>query len=209
MIAGTNISRQLKRGFTLMELLLVLMIMGVILGFMIPRMEPTPGLRLDAEYQQIDALAQVVRTKAVASGVPGRIAFVTSCDDTEFDHSSIFSLEPFEDENVTKWRVASRPKFLDNGVFFDPASSSGLPETSFTWNDKTLNALVVEFLPNGLCSQEGAQLMLAIGYRNDSSIDLNQNEGYHFELLFTRLGKVVPASTRSSHEEKRKRIYHH
>jgi prepilin-type N-terminal cleavage/methylation domain-containing protein len=62
-----------RHGFTLIEILAVVLIIGLTFGFFLPNLDATRGRRLEERARELAGLVQVARERAVVTSAPHRI----------------------------------------------------------------------------------------------------------------------------------------
>ena len=65
------------RGFTLFEVLIILVLIGIMLGVIAPRLDRDVGVSARHEGARLVALLQAARTQAIVTGRPYRVDFTT------------------------------------------------------------------------------------------------------------------------------------
>lgn len=135
-------SRRRTRGFTLVELILVMVLLTIVASFVAPRMSSFfRGRALSAEAQRLLSLTHYAQSRAVAEGVPvllwldpRRSAYgleVQGAHATGVDHDIAYETDP----GVT----LQLPAVADAPISEDDDERLGLPE----------NVAVIRFTPDG------------------------------------------------------------
>ena len=62
-----------RHGFTLIEILAVVLIIGLTFGFFLPNLDATRGRRLEARARELAGLLQVARERAIVTAAPHRV----------------------------------------------------------------------------------------------------------------------------------------
>lgn len=156
-------------GFTLLEVLLVLAILGGIIGFGLPRMR-SPQTNVRAVARQLSALAREVRNEARMKRMTYRIVFRMgeSKDDYWVENAAGSYIIPSQStlEKIQSMDEKERPtspfnrvdkfgkkeKALPNGLYF------GSIETHSTPQPITKGVAYVYFTPEGLTEQSVVQI---------------------------------------------------
>jgi prepilin-type N-terminal cleavage/methylation domain-containing protein len=108
-----------RRGFTLIEILAVVLIIGLTFGFFLPNLDATRVRRLETRAREVAALVQVTRERAIVTGAPHRLVL-----DLE---SGAMRMEWFVDEDralraagAEEWELEREP--ADDGRSRQPVS---------------------------------------------------------------------------------------
>lgn len=121
------------RGFTLMELLIVLAVMGVMMGMIGFSLSGGGGAALQASQRQLLGLVQQTRAKAALYGRPARL--IVSNDEENEDKFYRYMEIIVQDVNETdQWVIQGEGKYLEDGVYLLPQDDSmvGTPDN---WSD--------------------------------------------------------------------------
>jgi prepilin-type N-terminal cleavage/methylation domain-containing protein len=73
--AATDAARLGERGFTLLEITLVIVILGVMLGVIVPRLRDPGQAELTAQARRLVMTFRLIRSEAVLHGTPFRLNF--------------------------------------------------------------------------------------------------------------------------------------
>jgi prepilin-type N-terminal cleavage/methylation domain-containing protein len=111
--------RQLRRGFTIIEIITVLVVIGVILAAVVPRMHVTPEREVRSQAYQLVNDLELARTKAISSKSQTRMVFdVTSETYTGFiddDHDGIIMESPAEQDSLRGFGTRTLPSTVQFG----------------------------------------------------------------------------------------------
>tara|TARA_B100000212_G_scaffold297043_1_gene240659 strand:+ start:1167 stop:1892 length:726 start_codon:yes stop_codon:yes gene_type:complete len=122
-----------KRGFTLMELLIVLAVMGVMMGMIGFSLSGGGGAALQASQRQLLGLVQQTRAKAALYGRPARL--IVSNDEENEDKFYRYMEIIVQDVNETdQWVVQGEGKYLEDGIYLLPQDDSNV-DTPENWSD--------------------------------------------------------------------------
>ena len=123
-----------RMGFTLMELLIVLAVVGVMMGMIGFSLSGGGGAALQASQRQLLGLVQQVRAKAVLFGRPARL--IVSNDENDLDRFYRYLEIVVQDTNETgKWLIQGDGKFLEDGVFLVPSKDYSQIKVPDDWSE--------------------------------------------------------------------------
>ncbi|MEC8779324.1 MAG: prepilin-type N-terminal cleavage/methylation domain-containing protein [Verrucomicrobiota bacterium] len=122
-----------RRGFTLMELMIVLAVMGVMMGMIGFSLSGGGGAALQASQRQLLGLVQQTRAKAALYGRPARLIVSNDEQDEEKFYRCLEIV--VQDANETnQWVVQGEEKYLEDGVYLLPYDDSKVA-TPDDWSD--------------------------------------------------------------------------
>ena len=125
-----------RMGFTLMELLIVLAVMGVMMGMIGFSLSGGGGAALQASQRQLLGLVQQARAKAVLYGRPARLIVSVSEDEKDLDRFYRYLEIVVQDTNETgKWLIQGDGKFLEDGVFLVPSEDYSKIKVPDDWSE--------------------------------------------------------------------------
>ncbi len=114
-------------GFTLMELLIVVVIMAVMAGLMVPAVRGLVGVQ--GKRGGMNTLASVLeqaRLTAMQNGVPAYVGFPFGAPDPELAHSSVIVLRKEKEGEAPGLKPVSRWMRMPRGIYIE---SENLSET--------------------------------------------------------------------------------
>ena len=155
-----------RRGFTLVEMIFVLAMMGILFAITIPRIKVSPNKKVRLSAQQLVRDLEVARTRALASKKSARIVFDLTnhsymgyLDD---DRDGAFALTDLESQ-----ALGARGKIvLPASIKFGRGSASALPGDPGT-GAITLAANTVEFGARGVTVPFGARGTIYLVHANN------------------------------------------
>ncbi|MEJ2236771.1 MAG: type II secretion system protein [Gemmatimonadales bacterium] len=155
-----------RRGFTLIEMLFVLAMMGILFAITIPRMRVTPGRKVRMAAQQLVRDLEVARTRSLATKKNARIVFDAGSNSytgyLDDDRDGAFVLTAAESGALGARGTVTLPSDLTYGR----GSASALPGESAA-GAITLSGSTVEFSARGVTVPFGARGTIYLVHRND------------------------------------------
>ena len=113
----------LNKGFTLLELLVVLAVMGVMMGLVGFSLAGGGGNELGAAQRELLGIIHKARTQAALSGQEVRLIVNNDPEDKEKYHRFLEIV--YQDANESaSWNVAGTGKYLTDGVYLVPSSEN-------------------------------------------------------------------------------------
>lgn len=129
--------KRYKRGFTLLELLVVLAVMGVMMGLIGFSLLGGGGNELGAAQRELLGLVQKARSQAALSGRETRLLVCNDPEDEQKFHRYVEIVS--QDSNDSSiWSVVSEGSYLTDRVYFVPS-------------DETLSLLAEEWRRDAFC----------------------------------------------------------
>jgi prepilin-type N-terminal cleavage/methylation domain-containing protein len=125
-----------KRAFTLLELLVVMAVMGLMMGFIGFTLLGGGGEELGSAQREVLGLVQQARTRAALSGAETRLIVSAEENDLERFHRYVELVvkDTCATTNESKWLVMGEGMILPDGVFFVPEDDS-FCEVSDEWKE--------------------------------------------------------------------------
>ena len=112
-----------KQGFTLLELLVVLAVMGIMMGLIGFSLLGGGGNELGAAQRELLGLVQKARSQAALTGKETRLLVSNDSSDEEKYHRYLEIVT--EDTNGSgAWEVAGEGQFLTDGIYLVPSDES-------------------------------------------------------------------------------------
>lgn len=112
-----------KRGFTLLELLIVLAIMGVMMGIVSFGLMGGGGAELGAAQRELLGLINNARTQAALNGRDTRLIVNDDGSDLEKFHRYV-EIVTRDANSSEEWLVQGEGRFLPEGIYFVPTDDS-------------------------------------------------------------------------------------
>ncbi len=155
-----------RRGFTLIEMIFVLAMMGILFAITIPRIRVSPIKKVRLAAQQLTQDLEVARTRAMATKKNARIVFAVGGNSytgyLDDDRDGTFGLTQAESRALgARGRVE-----LPRGVQFGIGSATALPSDPGA-PPITLAANTVEFGPRGVTVPFGSRGTIYLVHAND------------------------------------------
>jgi len=125
-----------RRAFTLLELLVVMAVMGLMMGFIGFTLLGGGGEELGSAQREVLGLVQQARTRAALSGAETRLIINAMEDDLENYHRYVELVvkDTCATTNESSWLVMGEGTILPDGVFFVPEDDS-FCEVSEEWRE--------------------------------------------------------------------------
>lgn len=120
------------RGFTLMELMIVLAVMGVMMGMIGFSLSGGGGAALQASQRQLLGLVQQTRAKAALYGRPARL--IVSIEEEEEKFYRYMEIIVQDANKSSQWVVQGEGKYLEDGVYLLPLDDSKVATTD-NWSE--------------------------------------------------------------------------
>ncbi|NIR45509.1 MAG: prepilin-type N-terminal cleavage/methylation domain-containing protein [Gemmatimonadetes bacterium] len=170
-----------RRGFSLIEMVVVLVLLGVVAGFAIPRaLKKSPRSQVDTAARALARDLELVRMRAIAAKRIVRMTFVqaengyTAFLDVSEDRSGVITGSR---EEVTASRLLSRGKVngvpgveLPNGVVFGAGAATSGPEGLPADGAVTLEGDRVEFDAGGMVRPAGTGGAIYLVHEGDPKV---------------------------------------
>ncbi|MEO8031138.1 MAG: GspH/FimT family pseudopilin [Gemmatimonadota bacterium] len=155
-----------SRGFTLIEMVVVIAMMGILLAIAIPRLAKTAKTRVGQSAQQLAQDLELARTRALTTRSAVRVTFdavaKTYRPYLDFNRDSVFAQSQAENDSARAFSFRT----LQTGVSF--ARAGGIPDLPILPGAGaiTLTSSRVDFDSRGLTTPFGSKGVI---YLNESS----------------------------------------
>ena len=177
-IKGDGLRR--SRGFTLLELILVLVIMGFLTSLVAPAITSLAGLKLKTAARKVAAGLRYARSQAVTSGCDYQVVFdfekremmVERLEEEVFYKEG--EREESEDPGVrgeSRFEGKVRPSTMERQKTFTLPKEVMLSKVVVEDEEITEDEAIINFYPNGSCS--GGEVFLADEREREYRIDLD------------------------------------
>ena len=158
-----------SRGFTLMELLVVLAVMGVMMGLVGFSLLGGGGNELGAAQRELLGLVQKARAQAALSGQETRLIVANNPEEEEKYNRYVEIIS--EDANESdSWVVAGEGKYLTDRVYLVPSSENscviaeGWRSDAFSiWSNKDDESFELETAFKGKRKEIGRRVLQLLG----------------------------------------------
>ncbi len=165
--AAMNGRHEASRGFTLIETVLVLMIVGIVLGIAGPKMRVSPTRKVRMTAIQLQRDLELTRTRALSTKRMARMAFDTGEKSYEgfLDHD--------RDGDITEKKVESEAlhafgrRELPKNVNFGLGTPGRIPEDTTGGGPITFEDELVEFNARGVTVPFGQRGVIYLVHRDD------------------------------------------
>ncbi len=162
-----NGRHEASRGFTLIETVLVLMIVGIVLGIAGPKMRVSPTRKVRMTAIQLQRDLELTRTRALSTKRMARMAFDTGEKSYEgfLDHD--------RDGDITEKKVESEAlhafgrRELPKNVNFGLGTPGRIPEDTTGGGPITFEDELVEFNARGVTVPFGQRGVIYLVHRDD------------------------------------------
>lgn len=165
-----------KQGFTLMELLVVLAVMGVMMGLIGFSLLGGGGNELGAAQRELLGLVQKARAQAALTGKETRLIIWNDPEDEEKYHRYV-EIVTEDSNNSDNWLVAGEGAFLTDGIYFVPSEESysiqadGWREDAFSiWSHEESDELLLEAPFKGLRKSGGEQSFTYMAFNGSGNL---------------------------------------
>jgi type II secretory pathway pseudopilin PulG len=159
-----------RRGITVVELIVVMVIIGAVMAIVFPRLTVSPRQRTMAAVTQIAQDIEVVRTRALATRSRARIAFNDGpggwgafVDD---DRDSVIT--GTDDERTAAGVFGHRE--LPEGLVFGRGSAPAAPRDLLATGAISFVSPWVDFDPRGLVAETGQTATIYVESLSDASV---------------------------------------
>ena len=179
-----HIKSKISSGFTLLELLIVLAVMGLMMGLIGFSLLGGGGAELGAAQRELLGLVQQARSRAALSASETRLIVNNNEKDEDKYHRYIELLvkDTCATNGEVTWLVMGEGKYLADGVYFVP-DDNGYSETSSNWRSDAYT----------IWSDSGEDFRLKDAFKGER--ELNGETSFRY-LAFNEVGNVVfPDST--------------
>ena len=170
MNASTNSARARQRGFTLMELVTIIAVMGIVVTIFAQRMQISDTRRLELEATQMVRMLDMARTRAIANREMIRIQFSTAPDEyrafVDHDDDGVINQDAAELNAWPEFRIQDLDQHVEYGLGTAPrlpADSTGTGDISFTSNR-------VDFDTKGITTPFGTRGTIYLRHRDNPDV---------------------------------------
>ncbi|UCG89070.1 MAG: type II secretion system protein [Gemmatimonadota bacterium] len=155
-----------RRGFTLVEIIFVLAMMGILFAITIPRIRVSPAKKVRLAAQQLVRDLEVARTRALATKKNARVVFDIGGNSytgyLDDDRNGVFGLTQAESRALGARGRIELPSTINFGI----GSASALPGDPGA-PPITLTANTVEFSARGVTAPFGSRGTIYLVHAND------------------------------------------
>lgn len=192
-----------NRGFTLMELMIVLAVMGVMMGMIGFSLSGGGGAALQASQRQLLGLVQQTRAKAALYGRPARL--IVSNDEQDEDKFYRYIEIIVQDVNETdQWVVQGEEKYLEDGVYLLPQDDSNVitpnnwSDLAYSvWSHDQQNSMKLKDTFKGMREEGGAKMFSYLEFNSEGNLVCSHESDSsttNYPMLVLANGSPTPGS---------------
>lgn len=169
-------NRTSRKGFTLVELLVVIMIIMMLSGIIVVAIQPTESQNLASAQRTLQGLIQSARTTAVMRNTPTRIIIYAEVPASMLESEKLSKSYRFMgvvawDAADNAWKPVNRGVSLPNGIYFIPPGAPTSSSSTSAYYAGTLPAAALE-------SKDGSGTLTAVQFNFPSEGSPNENYYY-------------------------------
>lgn len=165
--AATTGRSMVPRGFSMIELILVLTVAGIVLGIAAPKMRVSPTRKVRMTAIQLQRDLELTRTRALSTKKMARVAFDTNKKSyqgfLDHDRNGEIGEQKRESEALHAFGRRDLPKDVDFGV----GTAGRIPEDSTGAGAITFEDELVEFGARGVTVPFGQRGVIYLVHRDD------------------------------------------
>ena len=125
-----------EKGFSLIELILVITVIGIIIGFAAPSISQLGGPKLGTAAREVSSTMNVARSEAISKNTAVRFGIVVECGKfPEFAYNR-YGLWTW-DKQEREFKASTDLTALPDGFVFDPKFEDYVKEADYAKNDPT------------------------------------------------------------------------